>query len=37
MKFSKQIRPIRYFKDNAARAIADMTESGEPLIITQSR
>lgn len=36
MKFSEQIRPISYFKDNAARAIADMTESREPLIITQN-
>jgi prevent-host-death family protein len=36
MKFSEQIRPISYFKDNAARAIADITESREPLIITQN-
>ena len=36
MKLSEQIKPISYFKDNAARAIADITASGEPLIITQN-
>lgn len=36
MKFSEQVGPISYFKDNAARAIADITESREPLIITQN-
>jgi PHD/YefM family antitoxin component YafN of YafNO toxin-antitoxin module len=36
MEFSEQIRPISYFKDNAAKAIAAMTESREPLIITQN-
>jgi prevent-host-death family protein len=36
MKFSKQVRPISYFQDNAAKCIADITKSGEPLIITQN-
>lgn len=36
MKLSEQIKPISYFKDNAARAIADITASGEPLIITRN-
>ena len=36
MKLSEQIKPISYFKDNAARAIADITASGDPLIITQN-
>ncbi len=36
MKFSRQVRPISYFQDNAAKATADITESGEPLIITQN-
>ena len=36
MKLSEQIKPIRYFKDNAAKAIADITATGEPLIITQN-
>ena len=36
MRFSEQIKPISYFKDNAAKAITEMTASGEPLIITQN-
>jgi prevent-host-death family protein len=36
MKYSEQIKPISYFKDNAAKVIADITESREPLIITQN-
>ena len=36
MKLSKQIKPLGYFKDNAARVIADITATGEPLIITQN-
>ena len=36
MRLSEQIKPISYFKDNAARAIAEMTETREPLIITQN-
>ena len=36
MKLSEQVKPISYFKDNAAKVIADITESREPLIITQN-
>lgn len=36
MRLSEQIKPISYFKDNAARVIAEMTETREPLIITQN-
>jgi prevent-host-death family protein len=36
MKFSEQIKPISYFKDNAAKVISDITASREPLIITQN-
>jgi PHD/YefM family antitoxin component YafN of YafNO toxin-antitoxin module len=36
MKFSEQVMPIRYFLDNAEKATADITECGEPLIITQN-
>lgn len=36
MRLSEQIKPISYFKDNAAKAITEMTASREPLIITQN-
>jgi prevent-host-death family protein len=36
MRLSEQIKPISYFKDNAAKAITEMTETREPLIITQN-
>ncbi len=36
MRLSEQIKPISYFKDNAAKAIIEMTETREPLIITQN-
>ncbi len=36
MRLSEQIRPISYFKDNAAKAITEMTETHEPLIIIVS-
>ncbi|MBR7745915.1 type II toxin-antitoxin system Phd/YefM family antitoxin [Undibacterium baiyunense] len=36
MRFSERVKPISYFKDNAAKAIAEMTETHEPLIITQN-
>lgn len=36
MKLSEQVKPISYFKDNAAKAITDITESRAPLIITQN-
>ena len=36
MKLSEQVKPISYFKDNAAKVINDITRSGVPLIITQN-
>ena len=36
MKLSEQVKPISYFKDNAAKVITGITESREPLIITQN-
>jgi prevent-host-death family protein len=36
MRLSEQVKPISYFKDNAAKTIAEMTETHEPLIITQN-
>lgn len=36
MRLSEQIKPISYFKNNAAKAIAEITETREPLIITQN-
>ena len=36
MKLSEQVKPISYFKDNAAKVITDITESRQPLIITQN-
>lgn len=36
MRLSEQIKPISYFKDNAAKAITEMTATREPLIITQN-
>jgi hypothetical protein len=36
MQLSKKIKPISYFKDNAAKAIAEMTATREPSIITQN-
>ena len=35
MRLSEQVKPISYFKDNAAKAISEMTETREPLIIIQ--
>ena len=36
MPRANRIKPISYFKDNAAKVITDITESREPLIITQN-
>ncbi len=36
IRLSEQIKPISYFKDNAARVITEITETREPLIITQN-
>jgi len=36
MRFFEQNKPITYFKGGAAKAIAEIPTSGEPLIITQN-
>ena len=36
MRLSQQVKPISYFKDNAAKAISEITETREPLIITHN-
>ncbi len=35
MKFSTQIKPINYLSEHAADIARDLTESREPLLITQ--
>lgn len=35
MKFSTQIKPINYLSEHAAEIARDLTESREPLLITQ--
>ena len=36
MRLSTHIKPISYLKDNAAQIVKDLTESREPLLITQN-
>lgn len=36
MKYSTQIRPITYLKSHAAEIVKTLSESGEPLLITQN-
>jgi prevent-host-death family protein len=36
MKYSTRIRPISYFKANAAEMVRQLTEQREPLLITQN-
>jgi prevent-host-death family protein len=36
VRFSENIKPISYLKSEAAQVVKDLTESGEPLIITQN-
>ena len=36
MKFSSQIKPISYLKSHAAEIVKTLTESREPLVITQN-
>jgi prevent-host-death family protein len=36
MKFSSQIKPISYFKANAAELVRQLAESREPMVITQN-
>jgi prevent-host-death family protein len=36
MKFSSQIKPISYLKNHAAEIVKNISESGEPMVITQN-
>jgi prevent-host-death family protein len=36
MKYSTHIRPISYFKANAAEVVRQLTEQREPMVITQN-
>ena len=36
MKLSSQIKPISYLKAHAAEIVRNMSEQGEPLVITQN-
>jgi len=36
MKYSTRIKPISYFKANAAEVIRGLAEGDEPMIITQN-
>ncbi|MBM3271101.1 MAG: type II toxin-antitoxin system Phd/YefM family antitoxin [Candidatus Sericytochromatia bacterium] len=36
MKFSSRIKPISYLKAHAADVVTDLTETREPLVITQN-
>ena len=36
MRFSSQVKPISYIKDHAAEVLWPLTESREPLLITQN-
>ena len=36
MRYSTQIKPISYFKANAAEVLSDLAETREPMILTQN-
>ena len=36
MKFSTQVKPISYLKSHAAQIIKDISDSREPMLITQN-
>lgn len=36
MRYSKQVRPVSYLKANAAEMLSDLSESREPVLITQN-
>ncbi|WP_342119198.1 type II toxin-antitoxin system Phd/YefM family antitoxin [Pseudoduganella sp. OTU4001] len=36
MKYSTQVKPISYLKSNAAEVIKELSESREPMLITQN-
>ncbi|CCW15761.1 Prevent host death protein, Phd antitoxin [Sphingobium indicum BiD32] len=36
MRYSSRIKPISYFKANAAEILADLNDGAEPMILTQN-
>lgn len=36
MKFASHVKPISYLKSHAAEIVKDISESGEPMLITQN-
>ena len=36
MRYSTRIKPISYFKANAAEILADLSDGAEPMILTQN-
>lgn len=36
MKYSTQVKPISYLKSNAAEVVKELSESREPMLITQN-
>lgn len=36
MRYSTRIRPISYFKANAAEVLAELNDGAEPMILTQN-
>lgn len=36
MRYSSQVKPISYLKANAAEVLAQLTETRQPLVITQN-
>jgi len=36
MKFSSQVKPISYLKSHAAEIVKDISQSREPMLITQN-
>jgi prevent-host-death family protein len=36
MRYSQQVKPISYLKDNTAKVVNDITRTREPMIITQN-
>lgn len=36
MRYSTRIKPISYFKANAAEVLADLNDGAEPMILTQN-
>ena len=36
MRFSSQVKPISYFKANAAEVLAELTVQRQPMVITQN-